>query len=82
MKRQKRRTYQFGKYLDNIMMDGRARTASEAFLALQDYYINRKDRTGGNLPTTGEVSGYFNNVAYKRYEKIKGKPNKYRWKGE
>ena len=82
MKGRSSRKYQFGKNLDNIMRDGKERTAKEAFLSLQDYYINRPDRSGGNMPTTAEVSGYFNSVAYKRYEKIKGKPNKYRWKGE
>jgi len=78
----KRRRFQFGKNLDNIMRDGKERTAKEAFLSLQDYYINKPDRSGGNIPTTAEVSGYLNSVAYKRYEKIKGRPNKYRWIGE
>tara|TARA_R100000734_G_C3315206_1_gene107085 strand:- start:1763 stop:2347 length:585 start_codon:yes stop_codon:yes gene_type:complete len=78
----RRRRFQFGKNLDNIMRDGKERTAKEAFLSLQDYYINKPDRSGGNIPTTAEVSGYLNSVAYKRYEKIKGRPNKYRWIGE
>ena len=83
MKGRSSRKYQFGKNLDNIMRDGKERTAKEAFLSLQDYYINRPDRSGGNMPTTAEVSGYFNSVAYKKdMKKIKGKPNKYRWKGE
>lgn len=82
MKGRSSKTFQFGKNLDNIMRDGKERTAKEAFLSLQDYYINRPDRSGGNMPTTAEVSGYLNNVAYKRYEKIKGRPNKYRWIGE
>ena len=82
MKGRSSKTFQFGKNLDNIMRDGKERTAKEAFLSLQDYYINRPDRSGGNMPTTAEVGGYFNNVAYKRYEKIKGRPNKYRWIGE
>ena len=82
MKGRSSRTFQFGRNLDNIMRDGKERTAKEAFLALQDYYISRPDRSGGNMPIIAEISGYLNNVAYKRYEKIKGRPNKYRWKGE